>query len=84
MRTTVTFDPDTKALLDKFMRERGLGFKEAVNEVIREALSRGRTSKPVRTPAHALGLPSVNLDRTLALAGELEDEELLRKSRMGK
>ena len=84
MRTTITLDPDTKALLDRFMRERGLGFKDAVNEVIREALARRRPAKPVRTPSHALGLPAVNLDRALSLAGELEDEELVRKARMGK
>jgi hypothetical protein len=30
-----------------------------------------------------MGLPSVSLDRALALAGELEDEELIRRMRSG-
>jgi hypothetical protein len=28
-----------------------------------------------------LGVPSVNLDRALQIAGELEDEELIRRQR---
>ncbi len=32
MRTTITLDPDVAALVQRAMAERGLGFKEAVNE----------------------------------------------------
>lgn len=43
---------------------------------------------PQRSPATcvapALGVPKVNLDRALQLAAELEDEELVHKSRVGK
>jgi hypothetical protein len=31
-----------------------------------------------------MGLPSVNLDRALAVAADLEDEELVRKLRVRK
>jgi len=37
-----------------------------------------------RTATANMGLPSVNLDRALQLAEELEDEELVRKMRVGK
>lgn len=39
---------------------------------------------PFRTATAPLGVPVVNLDRALQLAAELEDEELVRKTRVGK
>lgn len=84
MRTTVTLDPDTEALVRRHMAERGIGFKEALNDAIRRGLARraGATG-PVTEPAD-MGLPTVPLERALQLAGELEDEELVRKMRLGK
>lgn len=84
MRTTVTLEADTEALLRRRMRERGLSFKEALNEAIRRGLAPEKARATFRTPTADLGQPTVNLDRALALAGELEDEELLRKQRAGK
>ena len=85
MRTTVTLDPDTEVLLRKRMRERGVSFKQALNDAIRESLApRIGVARPFHTETADLGLPSVNLDRALALAAELEDEELVRRSRAGK
>jgi hypothetical protein len=83
MRTTVTLDPDTAALVRKRMREQGVSFKQALNDAIREGLT-GKPAEPFRTPTADLGVPAVNLDKALALAGELEDEELVRKLRTGK
>jgi hypothetical protein len=37
-----------------------------------------------QTTTASLGLPSVNLDRALQIASELEDEELLRRMHVGK
>lgn len=82
MRTTVTLDPDAEQLLRRRMRERGVSFKVALNDAIREALG-GGPSGSFRTPTRDLGIPTVNLDRALALAGDLEDEERLRKMRAG-
>ncbi len=84
MRTTVTLDPDTEALLKRRMRERGLSFKQAVNDAIRAGLSPTGPRPRFRTPTADLGLPTVNLDRALAVAAELEDEETVRKQRVGK
>ncbi|MHB1583751.1 MAG: antitoxin [Acidimicrobiales bacterium] len=83
MRTTVTLDPDTEALVRRRMRERGVSFKQAVNDAIREGAG-GHAQIPFRTETAALGRPTVNLDRALQLAAELEDEELVRKTRVGK
>jgi hypothetical protein len=83
MRTTVTLDPDTAALIRQRMRERGISFKQALNEAIRAGAAEHR-GEPFRTVTAALGVPTVNLDRALQLAAELEDEELVRKMRVGK
>jgi len=78
MRTTITLDPDVHALVRKLMRERGLSFKEAVNSAIRTGLSSAPgQAKP--TPTFDLGEPRVPVEKALRLAGELEDEELVRK-----
>lgn len=87
MRTTVTLEPDTAAFVQRWMRERGLSFKEAINEVIRRSARAdmsGEATTMFRTPTAVMGTPRVNLDRALQLAGELEDEELVRRSRVGK
>jgi len=83
VRTTVTLDPDTAALIQRRMRERGISFKEALNDAIRAGAGEGPKA-PFRTATAQLGVPPVNLDRALQLAAELEDDELIRKSRLGK
>lgn len=84
MRTTVTLDPDAEALVRRAMRERGLTFKQAVNEAIRSAMSdAGGRAAPV-FETHELGEPLVDVAKALRLAGELEDPELARKLAQGK
>ncbi|MCI0636010.1 MAG: antitoxin [Actinobacteria bacterium] len=78
MRTTVVLEPDVATLVEKLMRERGIGFTEAVNVAIRAGL--GGRSPPARTPTFDLGEPQVPLEKALRLAGELEDDELARSS----
>ncbi len=61
------------------MRERGLTFKQAVNEAIRQSAA-PRTRRPApRTPTFDMGQPRVDIDKALRLAAELEDDELIRK-----
>ena len=83
MRTTVSLDPDTAALIRRRMRERGISFKQALNEAIRAGADENRGA-PFRTATARMGVPAVNLDRALQLAAELEDDELVRKTRVGK
>lgn len=78
MRTTVTLDPDTHHLVRKLMRERGIGFKEALNLAIRMGLAPAREAQG-QTRTFDLGDPRVPVEKALHLAGELEDEELVRK-----
>lgn len=65
------------------MKERGLSFKEAVNEAIRHTTAIPRSRKPFKTTTFAMGRSAVNLDKALVIAGDLEDDELLRKMRSG-
>ena len=84
MRTTVTLDPDVDALLQRAMQERGLTFKEAVNEAIRAGLSPA-PAEAFKQRTFALGWrPAIDYDKALQLAGALENQELLHKLAIGK
>lgn len=75
---------DVEALIRRRMQDRSIGFKQALNGALREALGAAPSGASFRTGTADLGLPSVTLDRALQLAADLEDEELLRKMRRGK
>lgn len=82
MRTTVTLDPDVERLLRNTMRERGISFKEALNEAIRSGLTRSgrRGSRRFVQKTFALGAEQYfRWDKALAVAEAIEDEEILRK-----
>lgn len=79
MRTTVTLDPDTEQLVRARMRERGMSFKEAINDAIRAGATSG--GREFRTETASMGRSRVNLDRALQIAADLEDDELLRRMR---
>jgi len=80
VRTTLTLDPDVAALVRKVMRARGRSLKEVINEAIRRGLAAPETARPFRTPTYKMGHePSIDLDRALHLAAELEDQEIARK-----
>lgn len=83
MRTTVTLDPDTAGMVRRLMEQRGISFKQALNDAIRAGAS-ADTRPPFRTDVHHLGVPQVSLEKALQLAGELEDEEIIRAMRSGR
>jgi hypothetical protein len=80
MRTTVTLDEDVAAKLKQTARERGVSFKVALNDAVRASLNGPTRARRYRMTTAPLGVrPGVNLDKALTLAGEMEDEEILRK-----
>lgn len=83
MRTTVTLDDDTLAVIHRRMRDDGVSFKAALNDAIRDGAQGRPEPAPFTTRTADLGVPSVNLDRALQIAAELEDEELVRRQRRG-
>jgi hypothetical protein len=90
MRTTLTIDDKLAAALKKRAFETGKSFKEVVNEVLRAGLMADQASppkaKPFKIKPMSLGgpQPGINLDKANQLAGELDDEELIRKMRLRK
>lgn len=83
MRTTVTLDSDTEALVRRRMKNRKVSFKQALNDAIREGAAAPARSERFSTATSRMGVPAVNLDRALQLAGELEDDALIQKMRAG-
>lgn len=82
----MTLDPDVAAKLKQAARERGVPFKAALNDAVRAGLSTGgRGTRRYRMPTSRMGVrPGVDLDRSLRLAGELEDAEVVRKLELRK
>jgi hypothetical protein len=84
VRTTVTLDPDTHLLIIQAMHDRGLSFKETVNEAIRAGLGPAEPGDGGYTRARTLGPARVDITKALGLAGELEDEALARRLTEGR
>ena len=83
MQTVVNLDPDVEALLRKKVRERNLEFDKVLNDTLRSVLSSPPSDKGQRfvQKTYPLGAP-VHLTKALAMADELEDEEVIRKMRL--
>ncbi len=82
MRTTVTLDPDAERMLRTAMRERGVGFKEALNQAIRAGLSTGAKPRQRRFAQRTFAMgaeQNFRWEKALAAADAVEDEELVRK-----
>ncbi len=86
MRTTVTLEADVEALLKRMINERGVSFKTAINDAVRLGLtSQGGQRPRFETRSRSMGRrEGVDLTKALQLAGELEDEEILRKMSLRK
>jgi hypothetical protein len=90
MRTTLTLEPDVELLIRETIYRSGKSFKQAVNDALRVGLTdKGKTSLNVKPapfifPTHKLGRPLVDLTKALALAAELEDQEILLKLAAGR
>ena len=82
MRTTVTLDGDVEALLRRIMKRKGLSFKAALNQAVRDGLANPapKAARPYALTTFRMGYrPEVALDKALSLAAALEDEEIARK-----
>jgi hypothetical protein len=80
MRTTVDIDAHLLRRLRADADRRGVSFKEALNRVLRLGLEQPDLDVgPYVCPTFDMGAPLRPLDKALALADALEDEELARK-----
>jgi len=88
MRSTVRIDDDLMTTVKTRARGEGVSMTRMLNRVVRlglESLSLD-AGKPVpyREATFRMGQPRVNLDKALALAATLEDDEALRKVELRK
>jgi len=81
LRTTVDLDPDIDARLRALARERGVPLRTVINDALRAGTKPGAGDAPPYTlPSRRLGVrPGIDLDKALRLAGEVEDDEIVRK-----
>jgi hypothetical protein len=81
MRTTVTLDPDVQTLLKNAMRKADKSFKQVLNDGLRAGLSTRPAPKATawEPMTFDMGVPLVDLTKANALAGELEDQELIAR-----
>lgn len=80
MRTTVDLDPHLLKRLRAEAHRRGVPFKEMLTAVLRRGLEQQPAARArYRCPTFALGRQDFSLDKALAAAASLEDEEIARK-----
>lgn len=85
MRTTVTLDDDLAARLRDRAHQQGVPFKTAINAAIRNGLEKPRGEPaPYRLPTARMGPPKLDLTKATQLAGQLEDDELVRRMNLGR
>lgn len=89
MRTTLTIDDDLMRQLKEIAHRQGLPLKQVVNRALRfslEHFENQRPRQPYRCPTFSMGSPAahLDLDKALAIAAVLEDEEVARKLELRK
>ena len=82
MPTPVTLDPDVKALLTEAAYRIGKPVKTLLNDAVPAGLAPAAADarrEPPDWPCHDMGLPLIDLSKTMALAEQLEDLALAAK-----
>ena len=83
MRTTVRVDDELLEQLKAQARKENVSLTRLLNRALRLGLKAGRTRRRAqpayREHVHAMGVPRLALDKALALAAALEDEEIGRE-----
>jgi hypothetical protein len=83
MRTTVRIDDELLQRLRERARRENVSLARLLNQTLRAGLqASSRPARPrrrYREQTHAMGAPRVRLDKALALAAALEDEEITGK-----
>jgi hypothetical protein len=85
MRTTIDLDPHLLKRLREEAHRQGIPFKQLLTTVLRRGLDAAAPRSRYHLPTYAMGTPArLDLDKALAIAGALEDEETARKIRLRK
>lgn len=81
----MTLDEDVAHEVRRLMSERRAGFKETVNELLRRGLRSTEAVVPYEPPHFRSGVRGgIDLDKALAIVGQLEDDEFVRRYEVGK
>ena len=87
MRTTLTIEDSVDRKLKELAFKTGKSYKQVVNETLKKGLSlRDYPKQEYSLTPRDMGEPAAgyNLDKALALAGDLEDQDITEKMRRGK
>jgi len=88
MRSTVRIDDDLMVALRTYAAEEGLSVTRMLNRLLRLGISAldesGESRSPLRQTTYSMGRPRLVIDKALALAAALEDEEIARKMSLRK
>ena len=88
MRTTVRLEDELLEELKARARRDNVSITRLLNRVVRLGLQAGEVRptprRPFREKPVSMGQPRVPLDKALALASSLEDEEIVRELTVGR
>ena len=82
MRSTVRIDDKLMTELKARARQENVSLTRMLNKLLRAGLEASQGRRPrkrFKQKTHSIGAPRVELDKALALAADLDDEEILRK-----
>jgi hypothetical protein len=83
VRTTVRVDDELLERLKAQARKENVSLTRLLNRALKAGLQAGggrrRAQRAYRERVHAMGVPRVALDKALALAATLEDQETVRE-----
>lgn len=84
MRTTVRIDDELLHQLKEQATKENISLTRLLERTLRAGMQAsrkpGRPRQRHREQPHAMGAPRIKLDKALALAAALEDEEIVRKA----
>ena len=94
MRTTVSIDDDLLRRLKEQAHRENVSLSSLVNRVLRDGLdapgngtdppAKPRSERTYREKVFSMGIPNFDVNKALEFAAALEDDEIVRKFKMGK
>ena len=88
MRTTIRIEDELLERLKEQALRENVSLTKLVNRTLRAGMQRAgasaRRRSQYREKTHSMGAPRFDLDKALALAAGLEDEEVIRKMTLRK
>lgn len=88
MRSTVRIDDDLMDALKARAHAESVSLTRMLNRTLRAGLSatpkQASDRRPFKQKTYRMGTPRVEIDKALALAAALEDEEIIRKMSLRK